>query len=133
ALNAATMPRCIFWPSSLVGPLIAAEIPNRISLSVTPRKVLRGAGEFGESAACCVCAGVGGTCCACALTDGSALEPAGAGMSLLFACGLFGEIRSDRLEACGVRESSFAGAPAHCHRGLAKITTMRPQPQLRPP
>src|SRR5512139_3547288 len=64
ALNAAIMPIRIFWPSSLVGPLSAAEIPNRISVSVTPRKVLLGscpsAPEFGASDACCVCAGEGG-------------------------------------------------------------------------
>jgi hypothetical protein len=31
------MPSLMFWPSSLAGPLNGAEIPNRISLSVTPR------------------------------------------------------------------------------------------------
>src|SRR5262245_20385759 len=40
ALNAASMPSFIFWPSSLAAPLNGAEIPNRISLSVTPRKVV---------------------------------------------------------------------------------------------
>src|SRR5262245_20978840 len=40
ALNAASMPSLIFWPSPLAAPLNGAEIPNRISLSVTPRNVV---------------------------------------------------------------------------------------------
>ena len=38
-LNAALMPSFIWLPSSLAAPLNGAEIPNRISLSVTPRMV----------------------------------------------------------------------------------------------
>src|SRR5262249_61721640 len=70
------MPIFIFWPSSLAGPLKGAEIPNRISLSVTPRKVLLGscAGvfEFGASDACCACVGESGGWCTFALADGGA-------------------------------------------------------------
>src|SRR5262245_26408692 len=40
ALNAASIPSFIFWPSSLAAPLNGAEMPNRISLSLTPRKVV---------------------------------------------------------------------------------------------
>src|SRR5262249_2032454 len=113
-LNAATMPRCIFWPSSLVGPLIAAEIPNRISLAVTPRTVLRGSCGFGESDACC----------AGALADGPAPEVAAivvAGASALFAGALFAESRSDGLEACDLCESALSSASAPCHSGFAKM------------
>src|SRR5262245_58064772 len=64
ALTAAIMPIFIFWPSSLVGPLSAAEIPNRISVSVTPRKrvlVLPASCWAGCGAdATCVCAFAGG-------------------------------------------------------------------------
>src|SRR5450759_4137469 len=72
-LNAASMPRFIFWPSSLAAPLNGAEIPNRISLSVTPRTgllTLLGSCPSGREI------GEGGACCACALADGSATEPA---------------------------------------------------------
>src|SRR4249919_110859 len=92
-LNAATMPLFIFWPSSLVGPLNAAEIPNRISLVVTPRTVLRGSCGLGESDAGC----------AGAVADGAAPGAAAivvAGMSALFAGALFAVSRSDGLTAC---------------------------------
>src|ERR1039457_6041811 len=72
-LNAASMPRFIFWPSSLAAPLNGAEIPNRISLSVTPRTgllTLLGSCPSGREI------GEGGACCACALAAGSATEPA---------------------------------------------------------
>src|SRR5689334_12466876 len=36
-LNAASMPSFMFWPSSLAGPLNGADMPNRTSVSVTPR------------------------------------------------------------------------------------------------
>src|SRR5450756_3239726 len=68
-LNAASMPSFIFWPSSLAAPLNGAEIPNRISLSVTPRTgllTLLGSCPSGFEI------GEGGACCACALADGSA-------------------------------------------------------------
>ncbi len=57
------MPNFIFWPSSLVGPLSAAEIPNRISVSVTPRKrVLLPASCWSGCGAdaTCACAFAGG-------------------------------------------------------------------------
>src|ERR1039458_1427789 len=71
--NATSMPIFIFWPSSLAAPLNGAEIPNRISLSVTPRTgllTLLGSCPSGREI------GEGGACCACALADGSATEPA---------------------------------------------------------
>jgi len=106
-LNAATMPRFIFWPSSLVGPLNAAEIPNRISLAVTPRNVLRDSCGLGESDA---------------LADGSAPGVAAivvAGTSALLAGALFAVSRSDDLEA--VCESALSSARAPCHNGFAKM------------
>src|SRR5665213_1775465 len=71
-LNAASMPRFIFWPSSLAAPLNGAEIPNRISLSVTPRMGLLTL--LGSCSSGCEIDG-SGACCACALADGSATEP----------------------------------------------------------
>src|SRR5665647_3395475 len=71
-LNAASMPRFIFWPSSLAAPLNGAEIPNRISLSVTPRTGLLT--PLGSCSSGCEIGG-SGACCACALADGSATEP----------------------------------------------------------
>src|SRR5512144_1591633 len=83
ALNAAIMPIFMFWPSSLVGPLSAAEIPNRISVSVTPRKsvlVLPDSCWSGCGAdATCACAFGGemgvtvgaGECTGCATEEGA--------------------------------------------------------------
>src|SRR5215831_16738651 len=104
------MPSLIFWPSSLAAPLNGAEIPNRISLSVTPRKVLRGSCGFGESDACCVSALADGVatgpaattaCCACALAGGA--PPGSAAVPVartgeLFAGALFAASRSEVLE-----------------------------------
>src|ERR1035437_2870825 len=71
--NATSMPIFIFWPSSLAAPLNGAEIPNRISLSVTPRTGLLTL--LGSCPSGCEI-GEGGACWACALADGSATEPA---------------------------------------------------------
>src|SRR5450759_5393592 len=113
--NATSMPIFIFWPSSLAAPLNGAEIPNRISLSVTPRKgllTLLGSCPSGREI------GEGGACCACALADNSATEPVVILVALadgsateraaifvpgkngLFAGALFAVSRSDGLEAC---------------------------------
>ena len=91
----------------MVGPLNAAEIPNRISLAVTPRTALCGSCGPGESDA---------------LADGSAPGVAGivaAGTSALLAGGLFAVSRSDDLEA--VCESALRSASAPCHNGFAKM------------
>src|ERR1019366_8839127 len=136
--NAGSMPIFIFWPSSLAAPLNGAEIPNRISLSVTPRTgllTLLGSCPSG----CEICEG--GACWACALADGSATEPVvivvaladgsatepvvilvaladGSatepvaffvpGKSGLFAGALFAVSRSDGLEACNVCETALS-------------------------
>ena len=118
-LNAATMPRCIFWPSSLVGPLNAAEIPNRISLSVTPRTVL--GGSCGESDACWPLAEDCPTEVAAGGVTGAAAIVV-AGTSALFTGALFAVSRSDGLAACDVCEPSFVSAP--CHSGFAKMVTI---------
>src|SRR5476651_843746 len=137
-LNAAVMPSFIFWPSSLAAPLNGAEIPNRISLSVTPRTGLLTL--LGSCPSGCEI-GEGGTCWACALADGSATEPVvivvaladgsatepvvilGAladgsatefaaifvpGKSGLFAGALFAVSRSDGLEVCNVGETALS-------------------------
>ena len=85
-----------------------------------PETVLRGSCGFGESDACCACAG--GACCA--LADGAAPGAAAivvAGTSVLFAGALFAVSRSDGLAACDVCESAFSSAPAPCHSGFAKM------------
>src|SRR5215471_2232313 len=113
------MPRFICWPSSLAGPVKGAEIPNRISLSVTPRKVLLtllswpSGFEVGESAACCPCPDESGAC-ACAVADaaapGAAAMPA-AGMSALFAGTSFAVRELDGFDACLVCESELREHP----------------------
>src|SRR3974377_1217272 len=123
-LNAASMPRFIFWPSSLAGPGKGAEMPNRISLSVTPRTALLmllscpSGFDVGESAACCPWAGEGGTCCVCAVAEGAA---AVAGMSALFAGASFALCRSDGLASCLVCESELREL-ARSNNGFAKTT-----------
>ena len=115
SLNAASMPNFI-RPSSLAAPLNGAEIPNRISVSVTPRTaVLAPPGSCPSDA-----------CCAGALADGSALEPTPivvAGTSALFAGALLAVSRSDGLTACDVCEFALSSAPEPCHSGLAKMVT----------
>src|SRR5476651_2132349 len=143
-LNAASMPSFIFWPSSLAAPLNGAEIPNRISLSVTPRTGLLtllgscpSGCEIGEGGACWACALADGSATepvviVVALADGSATEPIlvaladGSatesaaifvpGTSGLFAGALFAVSRSDGLDACNVCESALS-----CHSAFAKM------------
>src|SRR5262249_21940242 len=108
------MPRFIFWPSSFAGPVNGAEIPKRISLSVTPPTALPcpSGFEIGESAACCPGAGEIGACCVCAVADGAAPGAAAipaAGTSALFADALFAVSRSDGSETCLLCEPELRG------------------------
>src|SRR5215471_5322479 len=124
-LNAASIPSFIFWPSSLAGPVNGAEIPNRISLSVTPRTSLltllscTSGFEIAVSAACCPWAREGGTCCACAVAAGGAA--AIAETSALFAGASFALCRSDGLASCLVCESETRKL-ARSNSGFAKTT-----------
>ena len=86
----------------------------------------RAAFGFGESDACCACAGEGGACCAGALTAGPAEGAAAivvAGTSLLFPGALIAASRSDSLDASNVFESALGSVSAPCHSGLVKIVT----------
>ena len=147
-LNAASMPRFMFWPSSLAGPLKGAEIPNRISVSVTPRigmLTLLGSCpsgcEVGVCGVCCTCRLAGGSagscpsgceigecgvCCACALAGGSAPEPAA--IPVAGTIGRFTVSWSD-LAPCNLSASALNNlsasalnsARASCHSGFAKM------------
>jgi hypothetical protein len=108
-----------------------AEIPKRISLSVTPRKVLLtlvscpSGFDVGESAACCPCVDESGACCACAVADGAAAGAAAipaAGTSALFAGASVAVSRSDGLEACLVCESELLRGLTPSNRGFPKRT-----------
>src|SRR6516162_2116177 len=120
-LNAASMPIFIFWPSSLAGPVNGAEIPSRISLSLTPRMALptllscsSGLG-IGDNAACWPCTGEGA---ACAIAGGAA--PAIAATPAAGTCSRFAGA-SFAVETCAGEESGST-IPARCNSGFPKMT-----------
>src|SRR6516165_3125166 len=116
-LNAASMPIFIFWPSSLAGPVNGAEIPNLISLSVTPRTALLLSCddfEIGESAACWPCAAARGA------APGVATIPA-VGTSARVAGASFSVSGSDGLATCVGGESGSSTA-TRCKSGFPNMT-----------
>ncbi len=120
ALNAAIMPIFIFWPSSLVGPLSAAEIPNRISVSVTPRNRVLGLLD-----SCWSGCGADATC-ACAFAGGGETgAAAGAGEEC---AGCATEAGADCARGAGCGARAGAGRATEAAAGGAFVASRSPRP-----
>src|SRR5215510_6196636 len=148
ALNAASMPSRIFWPSSLAAPLNGAEIPKRISVSVIPRTMTFGPEESWPSGcageddkeSCCppedACATVVGAGCAtaagagCGLAAGACATGAGTGAATeadavrvveeVASLAVLAVSRSVDLDDPNSRDVASTSACAPCDIGRAK-------------
>ena len=121
------MPSFIFWPSSLAGPVNGAEIPNRISLSVTPRTIVltlfcspRGCDDARD--VCWPC--MSGACWSSTLGDGTPPEAVAttvAGTRARLAGVSFAVTRSNGLvTTCFVSKSQLSSGRTPSNRGLPK-------------
>src|SRR6516164_2389227 len=113
-LNAVSTPSFIFWPSSLAAPLNGAEIPNRISFSVTPRTATSLAFSSGTASRDCFTDAATDCCC----PDAAAIVVTAAPALLSTAMALDGE------DACGASEAASRCAPEPCQSGLVAAATI---------
>src|SRR6516225_1926197 len=113
-LNAVSTPSFIFWPSSLAAPLNGAEIPNRISFSVTPRTATSLAFSSGTASRDCLTDAATDCCC----PDTAAIVVAAAPALLSTAMAL------DGADACGASEAASRCAPEPCQSGLVAAATI---------
>ena len=121
-LKAVSMPSFIWRPSSRAEPEKGATIPNRISLSVTPRTFTLGVVASGTEGATAGAGVTAAVCCAAGGGGGGTIDAIGAGAALAAAGAI--TAASDGPEIDRSSSASWRSAPLQSSRPI--VMALRP-------